>query len=117
MQTSTKLDAKTIELVKATVPILEVRGDEITSRFYQLMFENHPELKNIFNQTNQRKGDQSKALANTVYAAAAHIDQLESILSAVTPIAEKHRSLNIKPEHYRSEERRVGKECTSGGTT
>ena len=100
MQTETKLDTKTIELVKATVPILEVRGDEITSRFYQLMFENHPELKNIFNQTNQRKGDQSKALANTVYAAAAHIDQLESILPAVTPIAEKHRSLNIKPEHY-----------------
>src|SRR5699024_12108347 len=50
--------------------------------------------------TNQRKGDQSKALANTVYAAAAHIDQLEAILPAVMPIAHKHRSLNIKPEHY-----------------
>src|SRR5699024_12864308 len=32
--------------------------------------------------------------------AAAHIDQLEAILPAVDPIAEKHRSLNIKPEHY-----------------
>lgn len=101
MSTSTtQLDQQTIELVKATVPILEERGDEITSRFYQMMFENHPELKNIFNQTNQRKGDQSKALANTVYAAAAHIDQLENILPAVMPITEKHRSLNIKPEHY-----------------
>src|SRR5690625_3310454 len=102
MQTATHsgLDQKTIDLVKATVPILQERGDEITKCFYKRMFENHPELKNIFNQTNQRKGDQSKALANTVYAAAAHIDQLESILPAVTPIAEKHRSLNIKPEHY-----------------
>src|SRR5690625_1986023 len=100
MQTETKLDTKTIELVKATVPILEVHGDEITSRFYQLMFENHPELKNIFNQTNQRKGDQSKALANTVYAAAAHIEQLEAILPAVMPIAEIQRSINIKQEHY-----------------
>jgi|SRR5690625_769211 len=100
MKTATKLDSQTIDIVKSTVPILEERGDEITSRFYQLMFENHPELKNIFNQTNQRKGDQSKALANTVYAAAAHIDQLEAILPAVMPIAEKHRSLNIKPEHY-----------------
>src|SRR5690625_2103174 len=93
MKTATKLDSQTIDIVKSTVPILEERGDEITSRFYQLMFENHPELKNIFNQTNQRKGDQSKALANTVYAAAAHIDQLEAILPAVMPIAEKHRSL------------------------
>lgn len=100
MTTTTQLDNQTITIVKSTVPILEERGDDITSRFYQLMFENHPELKNIFNQTNQRKGDQSKALANTVYAAAAHIDKLETILPAVKPIAEKHRSLNIKPEHY-----------------
>lgn len=64
------------------------------------MFKNHPELKNIFNQTNQRKGDQSRALANTVYAAALHIDRLEDILPHVMPIAHKHRSLNIKPEHY-----------------
>lgn len=94
------LDQNTIDLVKATVPILQERGAEITKRFYKRMFENNPELKNIFNQTNQRKGDQSKALADTVYAAAAHIDQLEAILPAVMPIAHKHRSLNIKPEHY-----------------
>lgn len=100
MKTATALDSQTINIVKSTVPILEERGDEITSRFYQLMLEAHPELKNIFNQTNQRKGDQPKALANTVYAAAAHIDQLEAILPAVKPIAEKHRSLNIQPEHY-----------------
>ncbi|HLR52916.1 MAG TPA: NO-inducible flavohemoprotein [Candidatus Avamphibacillus sp.] len=100
MQTATKLDIETINIVKSTVPILEERGSEITSRFYHLMFQNHPELKNIFNQTNQRKGDQADALANAVYAAAKHIDQLEAILPAVDPIAEKHRSLNIKPEHY-----------------
>src|SRR5690625_4862107 len=100
MQTTTQLDNEIIKIVKSTVPIIKERGDEITSRFYKLMFENHPELKNIFNQTNQQKGAQSKALANTVYAAAANIDQLEAILPAVQPIAEKHRSLNIKPEHY-----------------
>src|SRR5699024_3637996 len=102
MQTATHsgLDQKTIDLVKATVPILQERGDEITKCFYKRMFENDPELKNIFNQTNKRKGDQSKALANTVYAAAAHIDQIEAILPAVMPIAETHRSLTIRPEHY-----------------
>src|SRR5690625_7879438 len=99
MQTTTQLDNEISKIVKSTVPIIEVRGDEITSRFYKLMFENQTELKNIFNQTNQRKGDQSKALANTHYAPAAHIDQLEYILPAVTPIAEKHRILNITPEH------------------
>ncbi|SFL75125.1 nitric oxide dioxygenase [Gracilibacillus orientalis] len=94
------LDAKTIETVKATVPVLAEHGTAITSRFYQLLFNNHPELKNIFNQTNQKKGEQPQALANAVYAAAAHIDQLENIFPVVNKIAHKHRSLNIKPEHY-----------------
>ncbi len=60
------LDQKTIDTVKATVPVLAEHGEAITTRFYQLLFQNHPELKNIFNQTNQRKGRQPKALANTV---------------------------------------------------
>ncbi|MFD1851227.1 NO-inducible flavohemoprotein [Oceanobacillus bengalensis] len=98
--TATGLDQKTRDIIKSTVPVLQEHGTAITTRFYQTMFKKHPELKNIFNQTNQRKGDQPKALANTVLAAAMHIDQLESILPVVKQIAEKHRSLNIKPEHY-----------------
>ncbi|MCT2536973.1 NO-inducible flavohemoprotein [Aquibacillus koreensis] len=98
--TAPLLDQKTIDTVKATVPVLAQHGETITSRFYQMMFENHPELKNIFNQTNQRKGKQPQALANTVYAAASYIDNLEAILPVVKQIAHKHRSLNILPEHY-----------------
>ncbi|WP_087973975.1 NO-inducible flavohemoprotein [Oceanobacillus rekensis] len=99
-ETTIGLNQDTIEIIKATVPVLEEHGTAITTRFYQLMFKDHPELKNIFNQTNQRKGDQPKALANTVYAAAVHIENLEAILPAVKQISQKHRSLNIKPEHY-----------------
>ncbi|WP_284140509.1 NO-inducible flavohemoprotein [Virgibacillus sp. LDC-1] len=99
-QTTVGLDEQTKDIIKATVPVLEAHGTEITKRFYQLMLGNHPELKNIFNQTNQRKGDQPKALANTVYAAAANIDNLENILPVVKQIAHKHKSLNIKPEQY-----------------
>lgn len=99
-QTANVLDQETREIVKSTVPVLKEHGTAITKSFYRQMFHDHPELKNIFNQTNQRKGDQPKALANTVYAAALHIDNLEAILPVVKQIAQKHRSLNIKPEHY-----------------
>ncbi|PAV28515.1 nitric oxide dioxygenase [Virgibacillus profundi] len=98
--TAMGLDKETRDIIKATVPVLQEHGEKITARFYQLMFENHPELKNIFNQTNQRKGNQSKALAGAVYAAAANIDNLEAILPNVKLISHKHKSLNIKPEHY-----------------
>lgn len=94
------LDAKTIEIIKSTVPVLEEHGQTITKRFYEMMFENHPELLNIFNHANQKQGRQQQALANAVYAAAANIDNLGNILPVVKQIGEKHRSLGIKPEHY-----------------
>lgn len=94
------LSQSTIAIIKSTVPVLAVHGKAITTRFYERMFAAHPELLHIFNHTNQKQGRQQTALANAVYAAAAHIDNLEAILPAVQQIAHKHRSLGIKPEHY-----------------
>ncbi|WP_425335407.1 NO-inducible flavohemoprotein [Salipaludibacillus daqingensis] len=100
MMSAPQLDAKTIETVKATVPVLAEHGEAITKRFYEMMFEDHPELKHIFNQANQKQGSQPRALANTVYAAAQYIDNLEAIVPVVKQIAHKHRSLQITPEQY-----------------
>ncbi|MDR0271144.1 NO-inducible flavohemoprotein [Paenibacillus sp.] len=94
------LNQQTIDIIKSTVPVLEIHGKEITTTFYKTMFKNHPELLNIFNHANQREGKQPTALANAVYAAAAHIDRLEEILPVVKQIGQKHRALNILPEHY-----------------
>ncbi|MBM7572629.1 NO-inducible flavohemoprotein [Aquibacillus albus] len=100
MTVTTRLDEKTIEIVKSTAPVLEKHGEAITKRFYPLMFENHPELLHVFNHANQQQGKQQKALANTVYAAAKYIDHLEAIVPVVKQIAHKHRSLQVKPEQY-----------------
>ncbi|MCR8845367.1 NO-inducible flavohemoprotein [Paenibacillus sp. SC116] len=94
------LSSRTIEIVKSTVPVLGEHGTAITKRFYALLFENHPELLNIFNHANQSQHRQQTALANVVYAAAANIDKLETLLPVVKQIGHKHRALNVKPEHY-----------------
>ncbi|ARF17205.1 NO-inducible flavohemoprotein [Sporosarcina ureae] len=94
------LDQKTIDVIKSTVPVLEEHGTAITTVFYKNMFVAHPELLDIFNHVNQSQGRQQTALANTVYAAAQHIDNLEAILPVVVQIAHKHVSLGILPEHY-----------------
>ncbi|WP_110929684.1 NO-inducible flavohemoprotein [Bacillus massiliglaciei] len=94
------LSQQTIQIIKATVPVLEAKGVEITTVFYRNLFQDYPQLLNIFNQTNQKKGRQQTALANTVLAAAKYIDRLETILPVVKQIAQKHRSLMVKPEHY-----------------
>jgi len=94
------LNAQTVSIIKSTVPVLAEHGLEITKHFYTRMFARNPELLNIFNHANQKQGRQQQALANAVYAAAAHIDNLGAIIPAVRLIAQKHRSLGIKPEHY-----------------
>ncbi|MGM8909909.1 globin domain-containing protein [Psychrobacter sp. 1U1] len=91
---------KTIEIVKATVPVLEEHGTAITTVFYHNMFEEHPELLDIFNETNQKLGRQQTALATTVLAAAKHLENLAILLPQVTQISHKHRALQILPEHY-----------------
>lgn len=100
MTTTTTLSQETIAIIKSTVPVLAEHGEKITKRFYEMMLTDHPELLNIFNHANQKQGKQPKALANTVYAAAMHIDNLEAIIPVVKQIAHKHRSLNIKASHY-----------------
>ena len=91
---------KTLEIVKATVPVLEEHGTAITTVFYKNMFNQHPELLDIFNETNQKLGRQQTALAMTVLAAAKHLDKLAVLLPQDTQISHKHRALQILPEHY-----------------
>lgn len=94
------LSEETKSIIKATIPVLEEHGEAITTAFYKHMFEQNPELLNIFNKTNQKLGRQQTALAQTVIAAAKHIDHLEAIIPNVNQIAHKHRALQIKEEHY-----------------
>ncbi|WZI67480.1 FAD-binding oxidoreductase [Staphylococcus aureus] len=69
---------------------------EITSIFYPKMFKAHPELLNMFNQTNQKRGMQSSALAQAVMAAAVNIDNLSVIKPVIMPVAYKHCALHYK---------------------
>ena len=60
------LDAQTIATVKATIPLLVETGPKLTAHFYDRMFTHNPELKEIFNMSNQRNGDQREALFNAL---------------------------------------------------
>lgn len=94
------LDNQTIAIVKSTIPAIAATGPKLTAHFYDRMFNQHPELKDIFNMTHQANGAQREALFNAICAYAVHIETPEALISAVEKIAQKHVSLNIKPEHY-----------------
>lgn len=94
------LDQKTIDIIKSTVPVLKEHGLEITTTFYKNMFKNNPEVKPLFNMDKQNSGEQPKALAMTILAAAQNIDNLEVLLPAVKKIAEVHCNSKVNEVHY-----------------
>ncbi|OJJ21000.1 nitric oxide dioxygenase [marine bacterium AO1-C] len=94
------ISKENIEIVQSTVPVLETSISKITQVFYQRLFKNHPQLKNVFNMTHQAKGSQPEALARAVFMYARHIAQPAVLEQAIAAIAEKHVSLNVTPAQY-----------------
>ena len=54
---STELEQSTIDTVKATAPLVAENATKITSLFYQILFNEHPEQKSVFNMSHHRKGN------------------------------------------------------------
>lgn len=93
----------TIDIVKATAPILKERGEEITQRMYEITFSERPDYKRGFETTWMKHldgGDQAHKLAAAVYAYATHIDRLDELAAAVDHIAHRHVATRILPEQY-----------------
>lgn len=97
------ISAKTIEIVKATAPVVRQKGEEITTRMYAITFEERPEYKLSF-ETSWMKhldgGGQASKLAAAVFAYATHIDDLDALATAVDKIAHRHVEVRILPEQY-----------------
>ncbi|MGL4619917.1 globin domain-containing protein [Chroococcidiopsis sp.] len=94
---------KTIEIVKATAPIIKEKGEEISRRMYQIAFEERPDYKRGFETTwmlHLDGGGQAHKLAAAVYAYATHIDRLDELATAVDKIAHRHVKTRILPEQY-----------------
>ncbi|OQR98930.1 Nitric oxide dioxygenase (Pi-NOD1) [Achlya hypogyna] len=102
----TALSAKTIDIIKATSPVVAEHGYAITTTMYGTMLTSDASVRALFNPSHQKvlpgenQARQPSALAHAVSAYAANIDNLGVLTAAVERIAQKHVSLYILPEHY-----------------
>lgn len=94
------LNPSQIATIKATAPVVAQHANTITKTFYSHMFQRHPEMSAVFNQSHQQDGGQPRALADAIVAYASNIDNLGALGSAVDRIVQKHTSLNITPPQY-----------------
>lgn len=95
------LTTEQVQIIKATVPVIQEHGNTITSVFYKNMLTEVPELNKVFNTANQLNGHQPRALAGSLFAYASNIDNLGALAPAVELICNKHASLYIKPDDYK----------------
>ena len=89
--------AKTI--VKATAPVIEKHGVEITTAMYKRLFQ-HGDVKAMFDAAAQESGEQPRRLAAAILAYARNIDKLENLGPAVTRMVQRHVECGVKAEHY-----------------
>ncbi len=98
------MNPDTVEIVKATAPVLKEHGEKITQRMYEIAFQARPDTRRFFENTwmvNAEEGrKQAGRLANAVYAYASNIDELEKLGGVVEHIAQKHVQTKILPETY-----------------
>jgi len=88
------------QIISATAPVVADHLEDITSRFYPIMFDRYPEVRPLFNATHQREGTQPRALAGAVLAYVQMRQQPEQTKHALRVAIDKHVSLGITPEQY-----------------
>ncbi|MFI7442004.1 globin domain-containing protein [Nonomuraea indica] len=97
------LSAESAAIVRATLPAVGAALDAITTRFYETMFAERPELLDgLFNRGNQRSGEQRRALAGSIAAFAGMLldrpdERPDELLGR---IAHKHAAVGITDDQY-----------------
>ena len=90
------ISKQTIEIVKSTAPLLKDKGEDVTTRMYQILFSKYPETEVLFKNAN----NQPAKLATAITAYAANIDKLENLGDAVEVMAQRHVGVNVEIKHY-----------------
>ncbi|MET9294691.1 globin domain-containing protein [Streptomyces sp. NPDC003077] len=97
------LSAESASVIRATLPAVGGALDEITTRFYATMFDEHPELLDgMFNRGNQASGAQRRALAGSIaaFAGALLADPATRPDVLLSRIAHKHVAVGVTDDQY-----------------
>ncbi|MET7442502.1 globin domain-containing protein, partial [Streptomyces sp. NPDC005568] len=97
------LSAESTAVVRATLPAVGGALDEITTRFYDAMFRDRPELLDgMFNRGNQASGAQRRALAGSIAGFATALLDNPDIRpdTLLDRIAHKHAAVGVTDDQY-----------------
>jgi nitric oxide dioxygenase len=87
--------------IRATVPALNARGEEIIAAFYQNLLRGHGELRSYFNTANQHNKLQPQAMASLIIQFANNVSHIYELIPKMERICQKHCSVGVQPHHYK----------------
>lgn len=91
------MNAQQIQLVKETWGFVIVKSDEAGELFYSRLFEVAPGVRHLF------KGEvkeQSRKLMSMVTYVIAKLDKLDTIITEIKSLAQRHNKYGAQKEHY-----------------
>lgn len=90
--------ALNVELLRSSFALVVEREPEVTHRFYDVLFKNHPDAKPLFQ--SRTRPEQERMLRDMLVAVVDHLDDGPWLTSQLQALGEKHRGYGVRPEMY-----------------
>jgi methyl-accepting chemotaxis protein len=87
-----------IPLIRGSFSLLDGREDQLVARFYEKLFELHPEVQPLFARSDPQK--QQRALLGALKLAVANLDKPEKLTPALHALGKKHVGYGAESGHY-----------------
>lgn len=91
------LTGEEAELVRNSFRVVSQSSGQAAARFYQILFENTPQIRALFLNDMERQGTMLMSKLGLVVA---EIQKLDSIVPVLEDLALRHVAYGVKPDHY-----------------
>lgn len=86
------------DFLRDSFELVLARDQEFPRRFYEILFERHPEAKALF--TRNSPGAQNAMLAQTLMAVVDHFEDRPWLADKLRPLGAQHVEYGVTPEMY-----------------
>jgi len=96
-RSSAKLPDTTIVLLEESFAALGPYADELASRFYTRLFEEHPEVRSMFP---ENMAEQERKLIAALALVVRSVRDLDALAPTLAKLGKRHTALGAAPAHY-----------------
>lgn len=90
--------AQQVRLLRESFDLLAPRGELLAERFYERLFDKHPDVQPLF--ANSTPEEQQKKLLAALKLVVANLEKPDKLTSALTGLGQRHQGYGAEPAHY-----------------